>query len=65
MACQNNGISLHTVKVQGGALLSVGEAHNKLFPVPASAGKGNKGKGHALHFFVRLLRCWHCHPGEA
>ena len=26
--------------VQGEALLSVGEAHNKPFPVPARAGKG-------------------------
>ena len=38
-------IAFRTIRVQGEALLSVGEAHNKLFPVPARAGKGIKGKG--------------------
>ena len=39
-ACLSNGILLRTGKVQGEALLSVGEAHNKPFPVPA-CGEGD------------------------
>ena len=33
-------ISFRASEVQGEALLSVGEAHNNHFPVPARVGKG-------------------------
>ena len=51
----SNDVSICASEVQGEALLSVGEAHNKPFPVPARAGKGIKGKGHALPLFARLF----------
>ena len=44
----SNDVSICASKVQG-------EAHNKPFPVPARAGKGIKGKGHALPLFARLF----------
>ena len=48
-------MSHRTGQVQGGALLSVGEAHNKLFPVSAKSGEGVQGKRFAPSCAASLL----------